>query len=90
MAIARKSKSFCAIAGRGASSSCSNPVFTLPERRAVLDEVAVRALSAAVNDPYTAVAVIDRLSASLCKLMGRALPSGFWNLERWCCAKTAY
>lgn len=41
-----------------------------------LDEIADRALSAAVNDPYTAVAVIDRLSASLCKLMGRALPDG--------------
>jgi len=41
-----------------------------------LDEIADRALSAAVNDPYTAVAVIDRLSASLCKLMGKALPDG--------------
>lgn len=41
-----------------------------------LDEIAVRALSPAVNDPYTAVAVIDRLSASLATLMGRALPTG--------------
>jgi uncharacterized membrane protein len=40
-----------------------------------LVEIAVRALSPAVNDPYTAVAVIDRLSASLCKLMERKLPS---------------
>lgn len=39
-----------------------------------LDEIAVRALSSAVNDPYTAVAVIDRLSGSLSKLMSRALP----------------
>jgi uncharacterized membrane protein len=44
-----------------------------------LDEIAVRALSAAVNDPYSAVAVIDRLSASLCKLMGRALPPGVYR-----------
>ncbi|MBM1171523.1 DUF2254 domain-containing protein [Microvirga arabica] len=44
-----------------------------------LDEIADRALSAAVNDPYTAVAVIDRLSASLCKLMGRALPEGVFR-----------
>jgi len=41
-----------------------------------LDEIAARALSPGVNDPYTAVAVIDRLSASLCRLMGRALPPG--------------
>jgi uncharacterized membrane protein len=47
-----------------------------------LDEIADRALSKAVNDPYTAVAVIDRLSASLCKLMGRALPRGVFRDER--------
>ena len=41
-----------------------------------LDEIAIRALSPAVNDPYTAVAVIDRLSASLARLMSRALPAG--------------
>lgn len=41
-----------------------------------LDEIGVRALSTAINDPYTAVAVIDRLSASLSKLMARTLPSG--------------
>ncbi|MCD2317595.1 DUF2254 domain-containing protein [Sphingomonas sp. IC-11] len=46
-----------------------------------LDEIAVRALSAAVNDPYTAVAVIDRLSASLSKLMSRALPPGVFRDE---------
>lgn len=41
-----------------------------------LVEVAVRALSPGINDPYTAVAVIDRLSASLARLMSRALPRG--------------
>ena len=59
-----------------------------------LDEIADRALSAAVNDPYTAVAVIDRLSASLCKLMGRALPGGVFRDEhgvlRVACTKSTY
>lgn len=41
-----------------------------------LVEIGVRALSPGVNDPYTAVAVINQLSASLCRLMVRALPSG--------------
>lgn len=36
-----------------------------------LVEVAVRALSPAVNDPFTALAVIDRLGASLARLMER-------------------
>ncbi len=47
-----------------------------------LDEIAVRALSAAINDPYTAVSVIDRLSGSLCTLMSRALPPGVWTDEQ--------
>lgn len=37
-----------------------------------LVEIAVRALSPGVNDPYTALAVINRLSASLSILMGRS------------------
>ncbi len=41
-----------------------------------LVEIGVRALSPGVNDPYTAVAVINQLSTSLCRLMGRALPAG--------------
>ena len=36
-----------------------------------LVEVALRALSPGINDPYTAVAVIDRLAASLALAMGR-------------------
>ena len=39
-----------------------------------LVEIAVRALSPGTNDPYTAVAVLDRLSAALNRLMGRRLP----------------
>lgn len=39
-----------------------------------LVEVAVRALSPGINDPFTAVAVLDRLGAALCGLTGRHLP----------------
>lgn len=40
-----------------------------------LVEVAIRALSPSVNDPYTAIACIDRLAAALCRLSGKAFPS---------------
>jgi uncharacterized membrane protein len=40
-----------------------------------LVEVAVRALSPGINDPFTAIAVLDRLGATLCGLAGRYLPS---------------
>lgn len=59
-----------------------------------LDEIADRALSPAVNDPYTAVAVIDRLSASLCKLMGRSLPEAVFKdtagIVRVLCTEATY
>lgn len=41
-----------------------------------LVEVAVRALSAGINDPHTAMSVLDRLGAALCELVGTELPSG--------------
>ena len=41
-----------------------------------LVEVAVRALSAGINDPHTAMSVLDRLGATLCDLAGTHLPSG--------------
>lgn len=44
-------------------------------------EIAVRALSPAINDPYTAVAVIHRLTASLSRLMDKALPQGVFRDE---------
>lgn len=44
-----------------------------------LVEIGVRALSPGTNDPYTAVAVVHRLSASLSRLMGRALPPGVFR-----------
>jgi uncharacterized membrane protein len=44
-----------------------------------LVEIGARALSHAVNDPYTAVAVIDRLSGSLARLMTARLPPGVFR-----------
>lgn len=40
-----------------------------------LVEIAVRALSPGVNDPFTAVACVDRLAAGLADFAGRDLPS---------------
>jgi uncharacterized membrane protein len=40
-----------------------------------LVEVAVRALSPGVNDPFTAMTCIDRLGEALCRLAERVLPS---------------
>ncbi len=41
-----------------------------------LVEVAVRALSPAINSPLAAIGVLDRLGAGLCRVAGRVLPSG--------------
>ncbi len=43
-----------------------------------LVEVAVRALSPGINDPHTAISVLDRLGASLCDMVDRHLPNGVW------------
>jgi uncharacterized membrane protein len=40
-----------------------------------LVEIAVRALSPAINDPFTAMMCIDRLGAALCQLATREFPS---------------
>ena len=42
-----------------------------------LVEIAVRALSPGVNDPFTAVACIDHLGSALCRLAQRTLPSPY-------------
>lgn len=42
-----------------------------------LVEVAVRALSPGINDPFTAMTCIDRLGASLGRLAEQELPSGY-------------
>lgn len=44
-----------------------------------LVEVAVRALSPGINDPHTAISVLDRLGVALCDLVGRHLPHGIWT-----------
>lgn len=43
-----------------------------------LVEVAVRALSPGINDPHTAMSVLDRLGAALCEMAGSHLPGGVW------------
>ncbi|RPH92847.1 MAG: DUF2254 domain-containing protein, partial [Lysobacterales bacterium] len=40
-----------------------------------LVEIAVRALSPGVNDPFTAIACVDRLGSGLCRLAQRDMPS---------------
>ncbi|MGM0406063.1 MAG: DUF2254 domain-containing protein [Thermoplasmatota archaeon] len=42
-----------------------------------LVEIALRALSPSINDPFTAMACIDRLGATLCCLTNKAFPSAF-------------
>ncbi|MEB3336757.1 MAG: DUF2254 domain-containing protein [Leptolyngbyaceae bacterium] len=42
-----------------------------------LVEIAVRALSPGVNDPFTAIRCIDQLSAALCDLAQREIPSPY-------------
>ena len=42
-----------------------------------LVEIAVRALSPGVNDPFTAINCVDRLGAALCTLTERAIPSRY-------------
>jgi uncharacterized membrane protein len=44
-----------------------------------LVDVALRALSAAINDPNTAMVVIDRITAALAVLMGKRLPPMLWR-----------
>lgn len=41
-----------------------------------LVEIGLRALSPGINDPMTAIAVLDRLGAALCELASRRLQSG--------------
>jgi uncharacterized membrane protein len=41
-----------------------------------LVEVALRALSPSINDPFTAIAVVNHFGAALCDLAGRELPDG--------------
>lgn len=42
-----------------------------------LVEIAVRALSPGINDPFTAIACVDRRGSALCRLARRDMPSPF-------------
>lgn len=42
-----------------------------------LVEIAVRALSPGINDPFTAIRCIDQISATLCRLARRDIPSPY-------------
>ncbi len=46
-----------------------------------LVEVALRALSPGINDPFTAIAVVERLGASLALAMEHGEPQAIWNDE---------
>jgi uncharacterized membrane protein len=52
-----------------------DPVFAIDQ----LAEIAIRALSPAVNDPFTALTCIDWLSAGLCQVSGRTLSEGVYR-----------
>jgi uncharacterized membrane protein len=52
-----------------------DPVFAIDQ----LVEIAIRALSPAVNDTFTALTCIDWLSAGLSKLSGRVMVEGFYR-----------
>lgn len=69
------------------SQKIENSLLTGSERTSVQDlefsirqmvEVAVRALSPGVNDPYTALITIDRLTLSLALIMRRGPPQTHW------------
>jgi uncharacterized membrane protein len=49
-----------------------DPVFAIDQ----LVEIAIRALSPAVNDPFTALTCIDWLTDALCRVSERELPGG--------------
>jgi uncharacterized membrane protein len=48
---------------------------------AQLVEVAVRALSPGINDPNTAISVIDRLGEALCDIAPLHLPTGIYERD---------
>lgn len=64
-----------------------NPAFVFGNRRTAtqdiefyflqLVEIAVRALSSGINDPFTAIACVDRLGSALCRLARCDIPSPY-------------
>lgn len=55
-----------------------DPVFPIDQ----LCEIGIRALSAAVNDTFTALTCIDWLADGLCKVSGRAIAEGLYRDRR--------
>lgn len=55
-----------------------DPVFPIDQ----LAEIAIRALSPAVNDTFTALTCIDWLSEGLCNIAGRAMSEGVYRDRR--------
>ena len=58
----------------GSERGPARPTWSIAVRQLV--EVAVRALSPGINDPHTAISVLDRLGAALCDLVPLHLPTG--------------
>jgi len=72
--------------GGGVESSLINSFIIGPQRTPEQDaeftihqlvEVALRALSPGINDPFTAISCIDRLTSAICDLTHRAFPSPY-------------
>lgn len=69
----------------GAATEALREAFSLGARQASaqdlefsvrqLVEVALRALSPGINDPFTAIAVLDRMGATLCEMVPRHMPA---------------
>lgn len=83
---------FSKTAVQGVDDAIRNATILGSERASALDleyeirqlvEVAVRALSPGINDPNTAMSVLDRLGAALCETAGQHFPTGvFLRNER--------
>ena len=70
----RRSKIENCLALEGERASIQDPENSIRQ----LVEVALRALSPSVNDPFTAMAVVDRLTESLAKVMRRGSAQCVW------------
>ncbi|MEO7493415.1 MAG: DUF2254 domain-containing protein [Massilia sp.] len=67
-----------AIAARSVLAATRSGANDVEDAVRQLVEVAVRALSSGINDPHTAMSVLDRLGAALCELAGRRLDGAVW------------
>ena len=74
----------------GADQAIVNATALGPQRVSTADlrfavrqlvEVAVRALSPGINDPHTAISVLDRLGVALCEMRSLHLPTGVFATE---------